>query len=93
MRIEVSIPDEMCDHLEALMYETNARRDLCMHMIDSGMRNSENFKEYHKEYLDLFREYEQLKHQLESEYVTPKYPNARWNLNFETSMLEIDPVA
>lgn len=90
MKYTVTIPRELCDYLEALMYEVNARKDLLAFMLDHDMGNSEAFQNYQKEYVECYASYEIAKHEMAMKYITPKYPNGRWSVNFTNSTVEID---
>ena len=51
MKYQCVIPEEVSNHMEGLMYEMNARKDLLAFMIVNGMNHSEDFKIYHQEYV------------------------------------------
>ena len=92
MRKNVPMPEEFCNYVESLMYETNARKDVIAFMIDRNVDNKERFDQYHKEYLEFYAQYELVKQEIQKTYVDEVYGDQaiRWNLNFQTQELEID---
>lgn len=79
------IPEDLNNYIEALQYEVNARKDLCAFMIDRGMGESEQFKKYHKEYIECSVQYNAAKQSLMEMYNLKQGTN--WNLKFETREL------
>ena len=92
MRKNVPMPEDFCNYVEGLMYETNARRDVIAFMINSTILNQERFDQYHTEYLEFYAKYELVKKEIQKTYVDEVYGNQaiKWNLNFQTQELEID---
>lgn len=90
MKNKIEIPVEVSNHMEGLMYDVNARKDLLAFMINNNMSNSEDFKIYHKEYVDSLVTYEKAKKQLSAEYIEKDYPNCSWVLDFATHTLNIE---
>lgn len=92
MRKIVPMPEDFCNYVEGLMYETNARRDVIAFMLNSAILNQERFDQYHKEYLEFYAKYELVKNEIQKTYVDEVYGNQaiKWNLNFKTQELEID---
>lgn len=90
MKIVKDIPEELSNYLEALCYETGARKDLLAFMVERGMQKQEAFLEYQKEFVECYSRYEIAKTELASEYVTPEFPGAKWNLDFATHELTIE---
>lgn len=92
MKKVVPMPEEFCNYVESLMYETNARKDVIAFMINSAILNQERFDQYHKEYLEFYAQYELVKQEIQKTYVDEVYGNQaiKWNLNFQTQELEID---
>lgn len=85
---KIQLEHSFCDYIESLMFEVNARRDLCAFMIGHGMSDSPQFDKYHKEYLDKNAEYEVAK-----QTVSELYGNGHaWRINFETKELEYTDV-
>lgn len=92
MKKIVPMPEDFCNYVEGLMYETNARRDVIAFMLNSVILNQERFDQYHKEYLEFYAKYELVKNEIQKTYVDEVYGNQaiKWNLNFKTQELEID---
>lgn len=92
MKKIIDIPEDFCNYVEGLMYETNARKDVLAFMINQPSINKERFEEYHKEYLEFYSKYEIAKREIQEIYVNPEYKDTalNWNLNFKTSQLEIE---
>ena len=87
----VDVNKEMSDYLEALMYETNARKDMVAYMIDHGMTKTESYDLYHKEYVEYHAKYEMAKRELEATYAHPiSHGEVKWVMNFRTNQLEIE---
>lgn len=78
------------EDLERLQYEVQARKNIIGYMLESNIRN-ECFNQYHAEYLDFFKKYEQKKADIDILYVKPAKANAKsWNLDFKSGELTID---
>lgn len=81
--MKIRISDDLCNYIESLQYEVNARKDLCAFMIDHGMMESESFRKYHDEYIKCNAEYNVAKNTLTKEYGI----KGSWNLDFDTREL------
>ena len=78
------------DYLEILQFEVQSRQNIIGYMLNNNIK-SETFDQYHTEYINLFRQYEKKKLEVETLYVKPIFPAAtKWELNFETGELTID---
>ncbi|MCM1531965.1 MAG: hypothetical protein NC114_06795 [Ruminococcus flavefaciens] len=90
----IKIETELCTRIEALHLETEARRQVVVGCIDSGMdQNSENFKKYHQTYMEFFTLYQHAKRELEETYIHPvtgSNSGARWNLQYSTAEVTIE---
>jgi hypothetical protein len=85
MRREPVSPD-FCDYVESLMYELDARRDLCAFMVDHGMSETEHFEKYHDAYLKANAEYAIAKGELTKMAGSGK----KWWLDFDNRELVIE---
>lgn len=83
---KVPVTTEMRDYVESLMYELDARRDLCAFMIDHGMDGTERFEKYHDAYLKANAEYAIAKGELAKLAGEGK----RWRLDFENCELVVE---
>ena len=91
MKEYVDIPENLCNYIEGLMYETNARKDVITFMLSQDNINEERFKQYHDEYLTFYAKYETAKSEITNNFIIPKYGDTKliWNLNFSTNQLEV----
>ena len=83
---KVPISKEMCDYVESLMYELDARRDLCAFMVGHGMSDTEHFEKYHDAYLKANAEYAVAK----TELAKLAGEGKRWRLDFENRELVVE---
>lgn len=90
MKTVVSIPSDVCNSLEGLMYEVNARKDTIAFMAERGMIGTEQFEAYHREYLDYYRKYERAKENFSKTYIAANHPNCKWTVNFAECCVEIE---
>ena len=78
---KIKISEDLCNYIERLHYETNALQDLL-----SRMKNFEdsNTNEYWlNKYVEVYKEYNLAKQELEKEYILPVYGDkCSWNLDF-----------
>ena len=79
----VTIPAGLCDYIESLQYEADARRDLCAFMIDHGMMGTEHFKKYQDEYVKFTAAYGVAKNMITKLYA----PKGNWRLDFNSGEL------
>lgn len=89
--IHLTIPEDIVDQTESYMYETNARQALLAYCMEHGI-DTDNpiFKRYHDEYVEFHCQYEMMKTKITMGFVAPKYPNAKWNLDFDTCTLTVE---
>lgn len=85
----IKIPEDLCNYIESLMYETNSRKDVIAFMLRQGTAEGEAFDRYHRQYLEFYAKYETAKEELVAKYIAPAAPNCNWNLNFRTQEVEI----
>lgn len=77
---------DFCNYVESLMYECDARKDLCAFMVDHGMSDTERFEKYHDAYLKAYAEYGVAKAELAKMAGNGKH----WHLDFEKRELVIE---
>ena len=82
----IPVSRDLSDYVEALMYECDARRDLCAFMVDHGMNGTEHFAKYHDEYLKAVARYSVAKKE-RSEMAGSK---GKWRLDFDKSELVVE---
>lgn len=87
---------EVINHLEALGYEANARKDLLAYLVQTGVSLGDPaFQAYHKEFEEAFARYELAKSEFEKQYVRPLAPDGRtlsWNLDYASRELTVQGV-
>lgn len=83
---------EFINELEALQYDVQSRQSILAYMIEMDNNiQSNSFKEYAKEYQDIYIKYQMKKKELENLYIRPKILNPnKWNLDFYTGELTIE---
>lgn len=82
----VTVPQETVNHIQALQYECESRKDLLSFMLDKGAApTGEGFKAYHDEYKDLHTQYEKAKEEMQKTVLEPAVPGTllKWNLDFD----------
>lgn len=82
--IKIEIPEALCDYIESLKFECDARADLVAYMIRLNIAETPRFQKYHTEYVEFRTKYEIAKRELADTFVKPvmvtdKY---RWELDF-----------
>lgn len=83
----LKVTQEWVNRIEALQYETNARRELVAYMIGNSYdTESDSYIKYHTEYMDFFKKLEEAKEEFAREYVYPEANGKQipWNLDFKT---------
>lgn len=92
-RYVVNIPDEVVEVLEALDFEVKSREFIIKSMLssDDNVRENDNFKIYHDEYVEYFTQFTLSKNMIEDKYIPKKLlgHNVSWTLNYETKKLEV----
>lgn len=93
LQIEID-NQELINYMESLSYDVAARRDVITFMLANGMdTNSEQFRDYHKEYMESFAKLETAKAQIEKDYVLPNSKGrVTWSLDYGTAILTITEI-
>lgn len=82
------ISTEESEYIESLQFEVSGYKNLLEFMISGGTNiDSDNFKNYHKEYLEKNTEYELAKNSVAKLYLKEYVDNCSWNLDFATHKL------
>lgn len=91
MLTKIKITEEESVALEKLHYEINARKSLLAYIIATMQKDNLYFKQYHEEYLTLYKQYEQLKSDISQKYIIPSFADkaVTWELDFNTHELTI----
>lgn len=88
--IDLSTEDTFILALERAHYETMGRENIINFMISNGMTSNSNYQNYWEEYLVYLRTYNQLKEDLQIQYIRPKFPNfSKWNVDFNKKVIEV----
>lgn len=82
----IPVTEDLCNYVESLMYECNARRDLCAFMVDHGMGETEHFVKYHDAYLKANAEYEVAKRELSNMAGS----RGKWRMDFDQKALVVE---
>lgn len=86
---KIVIDEEVCNYIESLQYDVNARQSIIAYMIANGFdTTSENFKSYQKEFCDCKIKYDTAKEELSRQYLI----KGKWNFDFETRTLTYETV-
>ena len=84
----IKIDANLAKKIEALQVETRARQDLISFMMSNGSSmTTEQFTQYHDEYIAYHQEYEKAKQELQNTYVPADAK--RWNLDFASGEVTI----
>ena len=91
MKKIIKIPEDMVNYLQRLVYEADARSNLCAFMMRQGIKN-EAFDDYHREYIEFYTKCELAKKQMENDYIKPtiESDNFTWTLDFKTGQVSVD---
>lgn len=81
-KFEVNIPEDICNYLEALMHESDARKDLIAFCMERGVSNTAMFDKYHREYVEFETQYRMAKDEMVAKFIAPEHPNCSWELDF-----------
>lgn len=83
--VTIRIPENVNNHIQAMQFEVESRKDLLAHMINSGVNiTSDTFKAYEKEYQEFFVKYNLAKDEMQSTHLVPAVDGKliSWNLDF-----------
>lgn len=87
--MKIIINDELCNHIEALQYEVESRKDVIVNVLAGAIHVSGDlFEKYQDEYRKFFIEYNKAKQDMLDEYKVPA--NVGWNLDFRTKELVLE---
>lgn len=92
MQDKIKLNENEVIEVQKANVEMEAKRGVLAFMITSGTSlEDENYKKYEESYTASFKEFERLKHNIETTYVKSKYPNAiNWSLDYNTNELLIN---
>lgn len=81
----IPVSKDLCDYVESLMYECDARKDLCAFMVDHGMADTPQFEKYHDAYIKAATAYSVAKGELTKLAGAGK----SWRMDFDTKELVV----
>ncbi len=84
---EIPIPHALVVYLERINYEVDSYQSLLTFAINNNLYNSENFKQYEKEYLEKFTECELLKQEIINKFAPKEYQQSPWDIFYQTETL------
>ena len=86
----INIPQEICNYIELLQYETDSRKHLLAFMKKIDVNENE-YNKLFKEYINYYIQLNEAKQYLENTYLKPelKTNNFSWKLQFNTGECEI----
>lgn len=86
---KIKISEDLCNYIESLHYESNALQELLSKInIENAEKSLQEF--WYNKYIEKFTEYNVAKQELENEYIIPNFGNNhKWNLDFNTQILEV----
>lgn len=94
MTKKIKIEDRnLIDKLQMLSVEVNSRKELLAFMIqnNSYIMAKDAFDKYHKEYQELFAEYDRTKNELQNTYIFPEHQGTvDWSLDFASGELTLN---
>lgn len=86
---KIKISEDLCNYIERLHYETNALQDLISRM--KNFEDDEVNEYWLNKYVEVYKEYNLAKQELEKEYIIPIYDDKySWNLDFDSCEVSID---
>lgn len=87
----IKIDSNICKNIEALQYEVESRKDIIVAVLSGTVSmKTDKFNDYHKEYQEYFKKYNQAKQDMVNKYIDPSFKNKAWNLTFDTCELLIE---
>lgn len=91
--MKIPIEAELSNYIESLHYDRNAIRELLLMAAKQGLKDSEAYNEWMKDYLKKSKEYEIAKATLEREFIIPATGGAAvaWALDFPTATVTVTP--
>lgn len=97
-KYEMNIPEEVVLMMQRLQFEYNAKKDVIATLIatesDPAIFEGEVFKYYQKEMAHAQAELEIAKGEFEKNWLPDEYKESpcKWNLDFATSKLIVEPI-
>lgn len=91
--MKIQIEAELSNYIESLHYDRNSIQELLLMAAKQGLKDTEAYNAWMKDYLGKSKEYEIAKVTLEREFIIPAVGNAAvdWVLDFSTATVTVTP--
>ena len=91
--MKIQIEAELSNYIESLHYDRNSIQELLLMAAKQGLKDTDAYNAWMKDYLGKSKEYEIAKATLECEFIIPAVGNAAvdWALDFSTATVTVTP--
>lgn len=91
--MKIQIEAELSNYIESLHYDRNSIQELLLMAAKQGLKDTDAYNAWMKDYLGKSKEYEIVKATLEREFIIPAVGNAAvdWVLDFSTATVTVTP--
>lgn len=91
--MKIQIEAELSNYIESLHYDRNSIQELLLMAAKQGLKDTDAYNAWMKDYLGKSKEYEIAKATLERELIIPAVGNAAvdWALDFSTATVTVTP--
>ena len=91
--MKIQIEAELSNYIESLHYDRNSIQELLLMAAKQGLKDTDAYNAWMKDYLGKSKEYEIAKATLEREFIIPAVGNAAvdWVLDFSTATVTVTP--
>ena len=91
--MNIQIEAELSNYIESLHYDRNSIQELLLMAAKQGLKDTDAYNAWMKDYLGKSKEYEIAKVTLEREFIIPAVGNAAvdWVLDFSTATVTVTP--
>lgn len=91
--MKIQIEAKLSNYIESLHYDRNSIQELLLMAAKQGLKDTDAYNAWMKDYLGKSKEYEIAKATLEHEFIIPAVGNAAvdWVLDFSTATVTVTP--
>lgn len=91
--MKIQIEAELSNYIESLHYDRNSIQELLLMAAKQGLKDTDAYNAWMKDYLGKSKGYEIAKATLEREFIIPAVGNAAvdWVLDFSTATVTVTP--
>ena len=91
--MKIQIEAELSNYIESLHYDRNSIQELLLMAAKQGLKDTDAYNAWMKDYLGKRKEYEIAKATLEREFIIPAVGNAAvdWVIDFSTATVTVTP--